>query len=109
MKRVKKMSMTYNKLIRDKIPEIIKESGKIAIVETVNQEDYMTLLVRKLFEEAGEFSKERDIKELADILEVIETLAINLDSSMDEIIKIKEDKKQERGGFSKKLKLLSVE
>ena len=101
--------MTYNKLIRDKIPEIIKETGKTCVVETVSQEDYMKLLVRKLFEEAGEFSKERDIKELADLLEVIETLAINLDSSLDYIMKIKESKKSERGGFSKKLKLLKVE
>jgi predicted house-cleaning noncanonical NTP pyrophosphatase (MazG superfamily) len=98
----------YDKLVRDKIPEIIKDDGNIPIVETLNDEEYRGFLVKKLFEECGEFAKDRNIGELADIMEVVDALAVSLSSSMEAVVKVKKEKREKRGGFEKRIKLVKV-
>ena len=61
----------YNKLVRDKIPEIIEASGKTCQTEILSDEEYLQMLDKKLDEELAEYHKEQNIEELADLLEVL--------------------------------------
>ena len=61
----------YNKLVRDRIPEIIESSGKTCTVESLSDEDYLCMVDAKLDEELAEYHKDQNIEELADLLEVI--------------------------------------
>ena len=101
------MEKVYNKLVRDKIPEIIENDGHIPVVRILDDVEYKKELEKKLYEEYLEVlntrTKEERIEELSDMLEIISYLA-NLDGKTlkDVIIKAKE-KKLTRGGFDKKL------
>ena len=96
------------RLVRDKIPEIIKESGKIPITRIADEEEYKTALKEKLLEEVKEFNGSGDLEELADVLEVIHYLLQVEGSDMQAIEKIRKDKLLKRGSFSKKIILESV-
>lgn len=63
----------YNKLVRDRIPEIIEASGKSCVTEILSDEDYLRMIDAKLDEELAEYHKDQNIEELADLLEVIYT------------------------------------
>ena len=65
------MKIIYNKLIRDKIPEIIEASGKTCETEILSDEEYLQRLDKKLDEELAEYHQEQNIEELADLLEVL--------------------------------------
>ena len=99
----------YNKLVRDRIPEIIEKSDRKFSTRIAESDEYEKLLLKKLFEEAGEFSSSRDIMELADILEVIEAIAIQKNTDLAEILKLKQEKQLERGGFLKRIVLIDAE
>jgi len=64
-------SVLYNKLVRDKIPQIIEKSGKIPVVETLDDETYKKLLDEKLKEELQEYLSSDRVEELADLVEVV--------------------------------------
>ena len=66
--------ITYNKLVRDKIPEIIEASGKTCETEILSDEEYLQMLDKKLDEELAEYHQEQNIEELADLLEVLYAL-----------------------------------
>lgn len=100
--------MKYDKLIRDKIPSIIKKAGKTCQTRYLEEEDYRRYLSEKLQEEVDEFLVHRNIEELADILEVVYTLGEELGSSIGELEDIRLKKREERGGFIKRLLLLEV-
>ena len=105
---------TYNKLVRDRMPEIIEKDGKRAKTRILNDEDYKSELLRKLVEEAQEALKtEGDKKELAkevgDIIEIIDYLIKVFELDPKEIEKIRLERKESRGGFNKKLFLEYVE
>lgn len=95
------MSKTYyNKLVRDRIPEIIKSQGKTCEVEILDDEAYLKALEDKLLEEVNEYRESPSIEELADILTVL--ISINLTRFSDEkdkVYEIMEKKLDERGGF----------
>jgi predicted house-cleaning noncanonical NTP pyrophosphatase (MazG superfamily) len=103
----------YNKLVRDKIPEIIKNSGKNFIMKILNDDEYIKALQQKSYEELEEFihSKtiEQSIEELADMLEIIHALADYHDVSFDYIDECRKKKLQERGGFKKRICLIKVD
>ena len=61
----------YNKLVRDKIPEIIESDGKICKTEILSDEEYLKMLDAKLDEELAEYHKDQNIEELADLIVVI--------------------------------------
>ena len=67
-----KNSITYNKLVRDKIPEIIEESGKVPVTRILTDNDYEMKLCEKLQEELNEYKEFHEIEELADLQEVID-------------------------------------
>lgn len=104
---------TYNKLIRDKIPEIIKKDNAIPKISELNDEQFKIALKEKLVEEAKELleakTDEEILNELSDVLQLLESIALNNNLSIIQVEKQKEKKKQERGGFEKKLFLEYVD
>lgn len=101
----------YHKLVRDKIPNIIEVNGENPIVEILDDDRYKEELEKKLIEECQEVlaaeGKDR-IMELADLLEVMTSLAELENKTLDDINFVRKQKKNERGGFSKKLFLKDV-
>jgi predicted house-cleaning noncanonical NTP pyrophosphatase (MazG superfamily) len=100
--------MKYNKLVRDKIPEIIKEKGQTPIIHFASDEEYWKKLREKLLEEVDEFLKDDNEEELADILEVIDSICNFKKFDKNKLNELKEKKKVKRGGFSKKIILEEV-
>jgi predicted house-cleaning noncanonical NTP pyrophosphatase (MazG superfamily) len=99
----------YNKLIRDRIPEIIEEAGKEYKIRELNDEEYLAKLKEKLQEEVDEYLESNKIEELADILEVIRALAITHREDIDSLETIRKKKQDSRGGFSNRLLLIEAE
>lgn len=89
----------YSKLVRDKIPEVIKATGKECEFEIALEEERYKLLEDKLKEEVNEFFEDKNLEELADIMEVLFGLADNLGYSEEELLKVRGKKREERGGF----------
>lgn len=102
------MIKTYNKLIRDRIPEIIENTGKKCKTEILSDEDYLKMLDAKLDEELAEYHKDQNIEELADLLEVIYAATIARGHTLEELEQIRIIKSQKRGGFEKKILLKEV-
>ena len=98
----------YNKLVRDKIPEIIKNSGKKAITTVLNQEEYLTELDRKLNEECAEYQQDKSIEELTDMLEVIYAITVARGYSVGELEQVRREKVEKRGGFNDRIFLKEV-
>ena len=99
----------YNKLIRDKIPEIIEADGKDYKIRKLEDEEYLESLNAKLQEELDEYLESGEVEELADIMELIYAIIEYKDVSQEELEEIRKDKKKERGGFAEKLFLIGVE
>lgn len=95
--------MKYNKLVRDKIPEIISRKCGHAIAHTATRKEYWTKLKDKLREEVEEFNAKPSLEELADILEVVDAIIEFKNFSRAELKKTKRDKKRERGGFKERI------
>ena len=101
----------YQKLVRDKIPEKIKNNNETPIIRTLNNEEYIKELEKKLYEEYIEVlsAKGNDkLEELADMLEVITALANSENKTLDDIIKIANNKKDKRGAFNDKIFLEGI-
>lgn len=102
----------YNKLVRDKIPSIIKESGSKPNFTTLPLSQYKTALLSKLLEEAKEcycaYTDEQLTEELADLLEVVDTICNTYNITKDEVLLKQAKKKAERGGFNKRYWLRGV-
>ena len=98
----------YNKLVRDRIPEIIETSGKRYVCSTLSDEEYLAKLDEKLNEELAEYQESKSMEELADLLEVIQAVATARGSSIEEVEAIRRDKAAKRGGFEKKILLTEV-
>ena len=101
--------MVYNKLVRDQIPTIIEAQGECPHIRVLDEEEYARLLEEKLDEEVGEFHRDRNLEELADILEVVYALAENLGHSREELLEAYQVKHAERGGFRERVFLISKE
>ena len=96
------------KLVRDKIPEIIESNKEIPETYTAEQEEYQEKLKEKLLEETQEFINEPNQEELADILEVIEAIHNTPEFNKEEVKQIRLKKKEERGGFEKRIILTDI-
>lgn len=102
------MVRKYNKLVRDRIPEIIEASGKNCVTKELSDGEYLEMLDAKLDEELAEYHKDQNIEELADLLEVIRAAAIARGYSVEELEKVRAEKAAKRGGFEKKILLKEV-
>lgn len=107
------MMPVYNKLVRDKIPQIIEASGKKFSTKILSDKAYKIEAKKKLQEELDEYieakSDENALEELADMLELIHALAKVHGSSIDEVEQIRAKKSEKRGGFEEKIFLIEVE
>jgi len=99
----------FNKLVRDKIPHILKQHGLEPKTYICSKKEYASRLQDKLKEEVNEFLKDDTLEELADILEVIYAIAKSRGTSKKELEKIRSGKKEKRGAFDKKIILLEAE
>lgn len=99
----------HNKLVRDKIPDIIKADGRVAFFRTLSDEEYISELDRKLVEECKEYCEDKSIEELADILEVIYAIAEVKGFSPAELEELRNIKGNKRGRFKEKIFLEKVE
>lgn len=101
--------LIHNKLVRDKIPEIIEQSGKTPHCRTLSHDEYLTELDRKLNEECAEYQADKSLEELADMLEVIHAIAEARGYSVAELEQVREQKAAERGGFKDRIYLEYVD
>jgi predicted house-cleaning noncanonical NTP pyrophosphatase (MazG superfamily) len=103
----------YNKLVRDRIPEVITRNGKKCSTRILDNEEYMEELKKKSFEELEEYVKAQTdkeaIEELADILEILHALAKVHGSTIRDVDEIRKSKAEKRGGFQDKVFLIEVE
>lgn len=102
------MKKIYNKLVRDRIPEIIIESGAKCKTEILSDEKYLEMIDKKLDEELTEYRKDKSIEELADLIEVIYAAALAHGYTLDELEAVRAKKVAERGAFTKKILLIET-
>ena len=100
--------ITYNKLVRDRIPEIIEKSGNKCTTKTLSDEEYIEMLDKKLNEELTEYHKDKNIEELADLLEVIYAATEARGYTINQLEEIRLKKQVERGSFKEKILLKEV-
>ena len=102
------MVKQYNKLVRDKIPEIIEASGATCVAEILSDEEYLKMIDTKLDEELAEYHKDQNLEELADLLEVIYAAVVARGYAISDLENLREEKAASRGGFQKKILLKEV-
>lgn len=102
----------YNKLVRDKIPQIIEAQGKQAEFRVLSDVEYKAMLDQKLHEEFLEYTHENggnQVEELADLVEVVYAILESKGIEIKDFEKVRLAKKEERGAFKERLLLLSVQ
>jgi len=100
---------TYDKLVRDRMPEIIRGNDEEPIVHRANDVEYYHRLLDKLQEEVDEYVEEPSVEELADIYEVLEAIVSYSDTMPGEVAGVQAKKLAERGGFEERIVLDRVE
>lgn len=98
--------MEYNKLVRDRIPEIIEQAGKVPLTHIASDGEYWNKLKEKLQEEVDEFSEKETKEELADVLEVVK--AICDFKKIENLENLRKSKAEKRGGFRNRIILEEV-
>ena len=98
----------YNKLVRDKIPEIIERDSKRCVIRKVCGSEKLEYLFKKLLEEVQELYDSRNIEELADVEEVLISICKNLRISEKKLEATRKEKAESRGSFDKGIVLLEV-
>ena len=100
--------ITYNKLVRDRIPEIIENEGKQCDIRILDDAEYLGRLDAKLDEELAEYHKDQNVEELADLVEVIYAAAKARGYSLEELENVRARKAEKRGAFDKRILLERV-
>ncbi|MBT3835836.1 nucleoside triphosphate pyrophosphohydrolase [Candidatus Woesearchaeota archaeon] len=95
--------MKYNKLVRNKIPEIIRNKGESCLTHIASDDEYQQKLKEKLQEEVDEYLQDPSKEELADILEVIYALCNFHQTDKEDLENIRKNKAEERGGFGERI------
>jgi predicted house-cleaning noncanonical NTP pyrophosphatase (MazG superfamily) len=103
----------YNKLVRDRIPEVIAADRKKFSTRILTNEEYIKELKKKSYEELDEYmnadNNDDAIDELADLLEIIHALAEYHGETFEKVEEIRQKKAEKRGGFKEKIFLIEVE
>lgn len=103
------MTKHYHKLVRDKIPQIIEESGKACKTRILSREEYRKMLDEKLEEELAEYQESKSLEELADLLEVMAAVVEARGYTWQELTRVREEKREARGGFREQILLEEVQ
>ncbi len=98
----------HDKLVRDRIPEIIESDGKTCVTETLSDARYLEMLDAKLNEELAEYQESKSLEELADLLEVLQAVVRARGWIWEQLELTRQEKAAKRGGFEKKLLLKEV-
>ncbi|MFH0956465.1 MAG: nucleoside triphosphate pyrophosphohydrolase [Candidatus Aenigmatarchaeota archaeon] len=93
------------KLVRDRIPEIIKREGREPTVRIAGEKEFPVLLHKKLLEETGEFTKKPSVDELSDVLEVVLALAGEMGITWEQLESAANKKREQKGGFVERIVL----
>ena len=101
-------TIRHNKLVRDRIPEIIARDGKTCVTRTLSTGDYIAALDAKLTEELAEYHADGSMEELADLLEVMMAAAKARGHDFSEVEAIRREKAEKRGRFNDCIYLESV-
>jgi predicted house-cleaning noncanonical NTP pyrophosphatase (MazG superfamily) len=104
-------NMKYDKLVRDRIPEIIRASNQEPVIRILDEQEYKAYLLAKFDEELAEIKKaegEELIEELADLMELIKAVAENEGVTLEDVERIRAEKAAKRGGFSERVLLEEV-
>lgn len=101
--------MSYKKLVRDNIPEIIKHNGQTPITRILSNEEYLKELNIKIQEELNEYLESGDVEELADLEEVLRAILDAKGVSIVEFETLRLKKAFKRGAFKKKIYLEGIE
>ena len=99
---------TYNKLVRELIPDIIEREGNECRTRILSDEEYLKMLDAKLDEELLEYHQDQNIEELADLLELIQAATVARGYTLEELESVRAEKAKKRGGFEKKIFLIDV-
>lgn len=99
--------MPTQKLVRDKIPDIIRADGSEPVTHIATDDEYWAELKKKLHEEADEFTSSENTGEIADILEVLEAILEYRGMNWDAIWEVKKLKAESRGAFTERIILVS--
>ncbi|MER2088264.1 MAG: nucleoside triphosphate pyrophosphohydrolase [Sporosarcina sp.] len=103
---------TYNKLVRDRIPEIIELSGKTCNTRLLAEDEYIIEINKKMHEELAEYeaaeTTDDAIEELADLLELIHAAVLHYGASFEDLEKVRVEKEEKRGGFEEQIFLVDV-
>lgn len=89
----------YDKLVRDRIPEIIESSGNKCEIEVVSDEVALEYLYKKLSEEVSELLEDKNLDEIADVMEVLFAIGAKYGYSEEDVLNRRNEKKDARGGF----------
>jgi len=103
------VSREHDKLVRDRIPEVVRENGETPVTHRVDGEAYRDRLAEKLREEAEEYAESRGVDELVDVLDVVDAILAARDVDDEELDELRETKATERGGFTEGVVLERVE
>jgi len=102
----------YNKLVRDKIPQIIEAAGKTFTTRRLYQQEYRRELRQRAFEELEEYMNAKDdaaaLEELADLLEIVHALAECHGANTEKVEAIRAEKAEKSGGFREKIFLVEL-
>ncbi|PSQ52030.1 hypothetical protein BRD20_08565 [Halobacteriales archaeon SW_8_65_20] len=103
------MSRTYDKLVRDDVPELIRRDGERPTTHTAGDTEYLDRLDAKLDEEITEYREDGTLEELADVLEVVYALAATEGATRAELEELRARKAERNGRFTDRIVLESVE
>lgn len=99
----------YNKLVRDKIPEMIVNENRHPVTRVLDNDEYRVELNKKLQEEVKEYIEDNNVEELADIVEVVYGILDSMDVSLEEFESVRKAKVDKRGAFKNKIYLESAD
>ena len=99
----------YNKLVRDKIPELIESDGGKCVTHILSEKEFITALETKLDEEVAEYHADKNLEEMADVLEVLRTICIAKGYTLEELEQLRAKKAAKKGEFEEKIFLEYVE
>ena len=98
-----KKHTVHNKLVRDRIPEIIEASGRTCITEVLTNDAYIQALDAKLSEELAEYQQSKSLEELADLLEVMGAVVKARGYTWDDLTRVRKEKRAQRGAFDQRI------